>query len=230
MPITTNILYRVLRLEFEGSRGTCFTIDYENRQYIVTAQHLVKDMPDSATIRIMHQQTWKKCPVNLVGHCADEIDISVLATNIQLTPKTSLGLTRAGLIFTQDVYLLGFPLGLYSEVPQLNRDFPLPFVKKAILSAMEVGNGLYWLDGHVNKGFSGGPVVFLPSERATGIDSVFAVISGFMTEKVRVFRDETDTGSYIKANAGIVACYYIKYAIDLIRQNPIGFNLPSEDK
>jgi hypothetical protein len=35
----------------------------------------------------------------------------------------------------------------------MNRNFPLPFVKKALLSAM--ANGYYYLDGHNNPGFSG---------------------------------------------------------------------------
>ena len=66
MSITTNILHRTFQFSFGKSRrGTCFTVDYDNRQYIVTARHIVEPITDSATIRIKHEKVWKDCPVNL---------------------------------------------------------------------------------------------------------------------------------------------------------------------
>ena len=39
---STNILQRTFYMKFGKSTGTCFTIDIDNHQYIVTAQHILK--------------------------------------------------------------------------------------------------------------------------------------------------------------------------------------------
>jgi hypothetical protein len=62
-----------------------------------------------------------------------------------------------GLVLSQDVYFLGYPL------PERVRLVgTLPFVKRGIASGRAEINGVHvWLvDGHINPGFSGGPVVF----------------------------------------------------------------------
>ena len=111
MSVTTNILQRTFQFSFGKDGGTCFTIDYENRQYIVTARHTVKSITDSATIHIKHEKVWKPCPVNLVGHCEGKVDISVLAAGSQISRQHPLPPTTGGITLGQDVYFLGFPYG-----------------------------------------------------------------------------------------------------------------------
>ena len=180
----------------------------------------------------MREQDWRDYDVNLVGHCEDGIDISVLAAEMQLSAGPPLPLStidRAAL--GQEVYLLGYPFGLNTELGILNDNFPLPFVKKAVLSAQDRPSGIYGLDGHVSHGFSGGPVAFSPISRFAWFRprarscSVGAVISGYLPEKCPVWLDEKRTSLYINHNLAIVSCHDIKYAIDVIRQNPIGFEL-----
>ena len=228
MSITTNILQRTFQFSFGEDQGTCFTIDYDNRQYMVTARHLVEPITDSATIRIKHEKIWKDCPVNLVGHGEGEVDISVLAAGIQISPKYPLPPTSAGLVLGQDVYFLGFPYGLTSEIGELNQNFPLPFVKKATMSAMDFNPNLFFLDGHNNPGFSGGPVVFSEVGKLGAQLSVAGVISGYRFRKEPVYLEGKRTPLEFKYNTGIILVYGIKHATDLISQNPIGFNL--EDK
>ena len=229
MSITTNILHRTFQLSFGKSRGgTCFTVDYDNRQYIVTARHIVEPITDSATIRIKHEKVWKDCLVNLVGHCEGEVDISVLAAGLQISPKHPLPTSYDNIILGQDVYFLGFPYGLTSEIGELNRNFPLPLVKKAALSAVNPDTILFYLDGHNNRGFSGGPVVFFEMGKPANKLSLAGVVSGYHSSMEPVYLEEKRTSLEFKYNTGIILAYGIKHAVDLISQNPIGFNL--EDK
>ena len=229
MSITTNILQRTFQFSFGEDQGTCFTIDYDNRQYIVTARHLVEPITDSATIRIKHDKIWKDCLVNLVGHGGGKVDISVLAAGIQISPKYPLPPTAAGLVLGQDVYFLGFPYGLTSEIGELNQNFPLPFVKKATMSAMDFNHGPFLLDGHNNPGFSGGPVVFSEVGKPANQFSVAGVISGYRFSMEPVYLEDKRTTLEFKYNTGIVLAYGIKHAVDLISQNPIGFNLENKN-
>ena len=229
MSVTSNVLQRTFQFAFgESLFGTCFTIDYDNRQYIVTARHIVEPITDAATIRIKHEKFWKECPVNLVGHGEGEVDISVLAARIQVSPQHPLPPTSAGLVLGQDVYFLGFPYGLASEVGEVNRNFPLPLVKKATLSALDSKTSPFLLDGHNNPGFSGGPIVFSEMGKPANQLSVAGVISGYRFNMEPVYLENKRTPFQVEYNTGIIFAYGIRHAVDLICQNPIGFNL--EDK
>jgi len=126
--ITTNVIQRTFHISIENSTGTCFTIDVDGKQYLVTAKHLVEQIKNTAKIRIYHENQWKDLQVTLVGHCEGNIDISVMAAGFQLSPTFELEPTSGGMIYGQDVYFLGFPYGMAGQVGELNRDFPLPFV------------------------------------------------------------------------------------------------------
>ena len=89
-----------------------------------------------------------------------ENDVAVFATGVKLGPRYPLSIGMAGVILSQEVYFLGFP---YSMITYWNESkvAPLPFVKKAIVSQIELSehSSILYLDGHNNPGFSGGPVV-----------------------------------------------------------------------
>jgi S1-C subfamily serine protease len=224
--ITTNVLQRTFYVKVGNSTGTCFTIDVNDKQYLVTARHVVENISKSAQIDIFHEHQWKTIEVALVGHCTNDIDISVLSTNIQISSTYGLEPSQGGIIYGQDVYFLGFPYGMAGEVGGLNRDFPLPFVKKAILSCTYIaknGSHLFYLDGHNNPGFSGGPVVFREPSK---VDlKIAAVVSGYRYVNEPIFYGAERLPLEYRYNTGIVICYGIKHAVDLIHQNPIGYAL-----
>lgn len=222
---TSNVLQRTFQLAFDGSQGTCFTVDYNDRQYIVTAKHLIEKIKTPATIKIRHDESWKDCQVNLVGHCDETIDISVLTTNFQLSPIHPLPMDPDNIIFGQEVYFLGFPYGLNTNIGELNRNFPIPFIKKAIFSALYAKLDLLFLDGHNNPGFSGGPVVFSQRQNSSKGFSVAGVISGYQASTQPVYRAGEATTLESEYNTGIICAYGIKHVIRLIDQNPIGFYL-----
>ena len=223
--ITTNVIQRTFHIRVGDSTGTCFTIDVDNKQYIVTAKHIAKTINENPQVKLFHGRSWKVLNISLIGHCDDPIDISVLATDIQLSPTYSLSPTSANLIYGQDVYFLGFPYGLGSEAGDLNRDFPLPFVKKAIVSQMDMENKIevIYLDGHNNPGFSGEPVVF--RSQGSRDFKVCSVISVYRYQQEHIYNGDEVTPLYHKYNTGIIVAYGIQYAVSLIQSNSTGYHL-----
>jgi hypothetical protein len=83
--ITTNVYQRVFKIKYASSIGTCFTIEVDSKQYLITARHVV-DGFSGTSLDIFHNNQWKTIPVCLVDHCSGEVDISVFAASIQLSP------------------------------------------------------------------------------------------------------------------------------------------------
>jgi hypothetical protein len=234
--ITRAVLQRVFHINYDGGSGTCFTLDYEGKQYVVTARHVVDGIKNSDEVSIWKERDWWEVPIQVVGIAADKVDIAVLAAPIQLSPQYRLTASHHRLTLGQDVFFLGFPVGIKSELGDLNNGFPLPLVKKAVLSAMTFDiPETYLLDGHLNYGFSGGPVVFDPPGRMPPKHlgdivkipyRVTAVVSSFNTEVQTVIHNGKKTQYRYESNSGIIICFDIFHAINLIKANPIGFVLP----
>ena len=113
----------------------------------------------------------------------------------------------------------------------------MPFVKSGVFSAMTSRDPTtIYLDAHGNKGFSGGPVVFVPSGQFVSSGSKFRVagiVSNYPTPRIepivtpdreQVF-DQNNHPIGIRENPGFVVAIGIRHAVDLINQNPIGFPL-----
>lgn len=214
--ITSNIIHRVFYLKSPKSNkiGTCFTLDIDNKQYFVTAQHIVEDLKDGEKICLFYKNKWEEYQVTLIGHSKSS-DISVFAIKSLLLTAPPITGTTAKIVYGQDLYFLGFPYGYYTDVGEINRGFPLPLVKKGTLSNLPTKDCQYLLiDGHNNLGFSGGPVVFKNSDSSDFF--IAGVITGFYKE-----HDEKDE-ILENTNSGIIEAPVIKYALDLISENPVG--------
>ena len=224
--ITSNVIQRTFYIRLDGSEGTCFTIDVDNKQYLVTARHLVATITGTQKVSIFHEGQWEDIDVSLVGHCNEEIDISVLVTDVRLSPDFPLLPTMADIIYGQDVFFLGFPYGMMGEIGQMNRNFPLPFVKKAIVSCLPTPTDAQplFLDGHNNPGFSGGPVIFKEQKNSNEF-KVAGVISGYRRVEEPIYQGTQELPLTYGQNTGIIISYGIKHAVDLIESNPIGFEL-----
>jgi S1-C subfamily serine protease len=220
--ITANVIHRVFRIRYGQQAATAFAIDIDGRQYLITAKHVVAPINGKERLGIFANGAWTDLPVQLVGHSTDA-DISVLATDRRLTPSDlPLEPTSAGLVYSQEVLFLGFPYDILSTYIFEGEGFPLPLVKKAIVSSF-VNRGTFLLDGHNNPGFSGGPVVFVrPGEKDL---KVAAVISGYQAVNEPVFAGDQKAPLVYRYNTGIIVAYSIDHAVTLIRSNPIGFKL-----
>lgn len=228
--VPTNALQRTFRLKFGASTATCFTIDVDGRQYIVTARHALPGISGPVTIQLQHEGTWKDLTCTVVG-LADEVDIAVLAPPHAISPSHPLEPTTRGMYLSQDAFFLGFPYGLHSEIGAINANFPLPLVKKACVSLFSLtGSGPKYLllDGHNNPGFSGGPVVYAVAGQLAAIN-VASVVSGYKFDWDKVFVKGHETDLAFKYNTGIVIAYSIEHAVDLIRSRPIGALLAAID-
>ena len=109
--ITANVLRRVFHFRHEEEPGTCFSIDVDGKQYLISADHLVNNLHGTGTVKIFHNGQWKSTDVRRVGYCEDGVDIAVLAPTILLThPSLTLEPSMGNLIYGQDVFFLGFHL------------------------------------------------------------------------------------------------------------------------
>lgn len=227
--ITINVIQRIFQIRYNNATGTCFSIDHNNRQYIVTAKHVIDGLQTGSTIEIFHDNDWRSLIVNLVGHHTTQ-DVSVFALN-QFIAAHSMQASSNQLAYSQDVYFLGFPFGLQdvNNAP-LNRQFPIPLVKKAIVSAIinDAGGNYMLLDGHNNPGFSGGPVVF--KRGAENTFNVAGIISGYRVNHEPILVNNNPQNDIIhRANTGIIIAPMIENAVELIDSNPIGFEIPNDN-
>lgn len=224
--ITSNAIHRTFRIRFGSSVGTCFTIDVDGRQYLITAKHVLPNVPATGAVQVHHQRDWRNLNYELTGVGSGEVDIAVLSPETQLSPALSLPPVSEGIIFGQSVFFLGFPYGIATELGPINRDFPLPLVKGGLLSAImrgDNGEQLLLVDGHNNPGFSGGPLLF--AKPGSNDLNVAGVISAYRFNREPVYAGDTPTALTYLYNTGIIIVYAIEQATELIRQNPNGLLL-----
>ncbi len=225
--ITVNVTHRTFNIKHGCGSGTAFTIDHENKQYLVTARHVVNGIKSGDDIGIFHEKNWKVMKVDVVGRGEDDTDIAVLACPMRLSPDFPLETDSGGYMVGQQMFYLGFPFGWSSGHERLNRDFPIPIVKSGIASTLHQGDpSVFFIGSQGNKGFSGGPVVFRPKDQP-GVDfRVAGVVSSYPVPiKQPIFDNEDKKIGYFKENPGFVCAIDIRYAIEFIEANPIGFDL-----
>lgn len=235
--VTNKVLQRAFMISYGQQTASAFALDRKSRQYLVTARHVTEGISETDQIRIVHGGKWKNLDVKVVGVAKDEVDVTVLACDFLLvSPSLQLEPAALGeLYLSQQVYFVGFPFGWTTGGEDINREFPLPLVKAGIVSAFPTAGRPLIIDAHNNKGFSGGPVVFVPQGSRSGDFRVAAIVSYYPTPIVMPIVDKTgepivDPGSgesiaYFNENPGLLAAYEIKHATDLIDANPIGFPL-----
>jgi hypothetical protein len=197
---TSNILTRILMVQSQYGRATVFSLDVDQREYWITAKHLIngrlhppygKTEDKSVSLKILDPvgegEKWLPEDFSVIDP-GDDIDIVVLAptTPILTDPLPSLTTGADGLSLGGDCEFLGFPYGGGWRAGTGPKSFWIPFVKHCTVSAFTSGAAdskkVWVLDGINNEGFSGGPVIF-----GTGPQQkLFAVISGYHTEPVEV--------------------------------------------
>lgn len=224
--ITTNVIARTFQVECSQKTGTCFSLDIDQRQYLITARHIVEGINNNNSILIFHDGKWKTLDVELVWLSETEEDIAILAPSIQISPALPLIPSMDGVIYGQDVFFLGFPFGLKTEAGPINRNFPLPFIKKGVFSTtekIEGGSTRIYIDGHNNPGFSGGPIIF--TDLKTNEIKVLGVMSGYYPyyEPVQINNSITELKS--QQNTGIAIAYSLDRAVEYIKENPAGVPL-----
>lgn len=196
--VTSNSLQRTLLIKRGNSLGTAFTVDRNDRQYIVTARHVVDGIQSGDSIEVRHERQWKKAQVEVIGVGTGPVDVTVLRHPARLTPNHSL--EEGGLRLGGPVAFLGFPFGWNMGMEDLNNGYPIPFVKAGIVSAiLESPIRTILIDAHGNRGFSGGPLV----DEAT-------------TSKVVGIICSAPQDPETEEHAGFVMAIPFRYAIEMI--------------
>lgn len=222
--VPSNILQRVFSIRVESEQATAFTIEIDDRQYLITAKHVVLSSPSE--IEIYFENAWLKVPIKIIEVQPANVDIAVLVLPQQLSPLLPIKLGIKDSFLSEEVYFVGFPFGLSIEGQSMNGGFPLPLVKHGIISAFANGSGEPFLvDGINNPGFSGGPVV---NVRDTKNPTIIGVVSGYKAIHESVYKEKTKTNDLtIQTNTGLLVAYGMEYVIEAIKMNPIGFPVES---
>ena len=236
--ITTNVIHRTLQIKMGNSIGTACVIDRNDRQYLVTARHVVEGIRPRDNIEISFEQKWHPIEIEVVGLGKGEIDVAVLAGTVQLAPTHLLEASLAGMTYGQSLYFLGFPFGWNGGGEEINDGRPLPFVKAGIVSTLysNESRSLFYIDGYGNRGFSGGPVVFVPGERqaseATPFQLAGIIVNHPMpleSQRPTLDKDGNELDAYFIENPGLVVAVNISSVIEIIDSNPVGFQLPPSE-
>jgi S1-C subfamily serine protease len=201
--ITANSLRRTFLIRSGPSHaGTGFTVDVSGHQFLVTAKHVLRQGASTGEIEVFHSSQWKTVPVQPIGVSDDTFDAIALKLPFELSPTFPLTPSHE-LILSQDLYFLGFPFGLFTD-QTLNKGFPVPFVKKATLSAFggTPAFQMLFLDGINNPGFSGGPIISL--QKGWRNPLVVGVISAYRYNEQPVYLNDQQLTLKTRENTGII--------------------------
>lgn len=216
--VPSDILYRTFFIKAE-EYGTAFTVDVDGHEYLVTAKHLLDQSKDPITLQLFHSEKWHTLSASVVGHGRGEVDISVLKLQSRLTHQEFVvNPTIAGIVLSQDVYFVGFPYKMWSNVGSLMGGMPCAFAKKGTLSSFQLDNPqILYVDAINNEGFSGGPLCFYPPGQAREL-RVAGVVSKFRVEYEHVLDAKGEkTGMRVPYNTGFLVAYGAKYILSLIQ-------------
>lgn len=229
--LTANILQRVLKIEFEGSHGTAFTYDIGGHHYLVTAAHVVGQSFDGQkSIKVFHDGSWSmtKVSVAYIG-ATSQNDVCFLSPTERLSPPLPIEYDTEGIILGQDVFWCGFPRDISQEYlraaqSNINNGFPIPFVRKGVLSnfistkSKEMDRLL--VDGHNVGGFSGSPLVWRPHGAPIETLSIAGVVSGHLSLKNDVmFNGKPVDGLYCRENSGTLIANTLEKGINYLKAN-----------
>jgi hypothetical protein len=206
---------RTFKLSIGTYSGTAFVISRHDRQWLITAKHIV----DAAA-------ALGNYAVNLTGHQGGQplvnaglfpvpvtepgADVAVFSLGDEKIAREDLPLTASagGVYMSQDVFFLGYPLNLQLSMSTL------PMVKRGIISQRAIINGVnVWLvDGMNNPGFSGAPLVFTSATGYPADWNVLGVVGSYVNQEIAV----QGGAGVVPTNSGIIVVYDIKHATDAI--------------
>jgi hypothetical protein len=249
---TVDILQRVLMIESAHGRGSTFALDIDDREYWITAKHIITGATrppyGSITVKVVdlkllnpaaEVEQWLPITFTVID-TAKDVDIVVLYAPqpILSNPMSSPPGDSTGTMVGGNCQFLAFPFGggWRASWPGDGK-FWMPYIKHCGISGKNPDIGMWVLDGINNHGFSGGPVIF-----GTGAQlKIVAVVSGYATEPAEVIQSAESKSSpgksggtkirpnqidypkqIVNLNSGFILAYDIHFAVDAIRRNPNG--------
>lgn len=208
--VTSNVLRRTMLIKNQNKCGTAFTIEVDQKQYLITAKHVLSDLADQedASIEILRSDNKWHYELFKVMKCTDPVDIVVLVPHRQLTVNFPFEPTSRGLAFGQDAYFVGYPTAGTAN-PLLMGTERLGFIKKATISYcdtdLKTGALRWFIDAINNRGFSGSPLAFVPQDqpsvfRVAGVISAYCKEYGDVKEKVEIMQKQVTPADIAMGN------------------------------
>ena len=213
-----------------NSLGTAFAIEFGDRQYLVTARHVLKDI--TAPIHVKRNDNEHLLSPGKAHAHPGSADVAVIPLSTPMTVSSPLTPSADKVMMGQDVLIGGFPFGWTHPQTDLNNGYPIPFIKGAILSSIvRVDNAnMVLLDGHNNKGFSGGPIIAEDLSQPSQPPKlrIIGVVSSFMPEPIPHPKELPEppqnpgpwpiAEDHIHlANSGFFIGYEIQHAVEIIQ-------------
>ena len=215
-------LQRIFNVRSGDKTGTAFALDVDERQYLVSALHVVERAVETSQVDIHFNDQWATTKVDVVGYRSDS-DIAVLALETRIVgPNLNIEVSGAGSAAGQEVFFLGYPLGIRSFT--VEPGFPLPVVKRGTVALFDPSPlHSVFISGSANPGFSGGPVYFMG--HTSGKATLMAVIIEELGYEVPVKNAAGEKIGSVLTGSNIVRCTYVDRVLELIRGKPIGLSL-----
>jgi S1-C subfamily serine protease len=180
MFVTSNILFRIVRIQTPHQVGSGTIIELDDREFILTAAHVMEGVGPSSLINIQGNEwsvTWKIISKHVRG------DACLVAFGGKFNRNTfEMKYGSKNSILSMDAFVMGFPEGRvnYLDVKSESgqRRMIFPFLRKGIISA--VLRQEFIVDCIIQKGFSGGPLFIMDGPNKL-VPRILGVISSGLT-------------------------------------------------
>ncbi len=223
--LTSEVLSNIFLIYHGTQYGTCFQLSLGGKDYLVTARHLFEGIQNNTLVDVLinHKDGNKSLKPTLLVHKNSNIDIAVLDMHSNNIKEEYVDVGSEGSYASQECFFAGFPLQL-SMVDKvgLNKGFPLPLIRKGIVSAFlwEKDQSIILLDGNNITGQSGSPVVVFNSSLGGKNKHKFrliGIVRGYIPDQKEV-KLTNETFVYPE-NTGIVVTFDAGHIKDIIGQN-----------
>jgi S1-C subfamily serine protease len=213
---------RTFNIRKDSSIGTCFLINEKQKNYWITAKHVLGTVRNNQRISffILQDTSWLITTGSVLIHSNPIIDIAVIVPD-DTSSVNAISLNQTEIVLGDEGFFLGFPFGMKtSDNSKINKGFPFALIKKCVFSGNYTGQGvqLFFLDGNNNPGFSGGPVFFKNRQNASDRKLYLtAIVSAYVNQKNQMI---TPLGNFdYNENSGIILAYSSSHIKEILNQN-----------
>jgi S1-C subfamily serine protease len=215
--VPTDILKRTLFIKGPSEAGTAFCVEHEGKLYLVTAKHVVADLPKTnATLQVMKDGTWTDFhTVKTIFPSSPDVDIAIFETDEKVQPFEVPLSEGDSVTMGQQVWFLGYPWGLGSR--WANGKGLVPFIKRGTMSAVDGTNPkaiVLYIDGFNNPGFSGGPIVYYSFSKHAY--RILGVVKGYREDTAKVLVNGEHVDTKLLVNSGILIGYSAEHVTEAI--------------
>lgn len=208
------------KITYNGSSASCFqyvhTTGNVGNIFLVTVRHLFSNVQHGSNVNI--EIATMSGNLNIAGIIyfpkdfgGQQIDMALIKIQQSLTP-VFYAFHREPYAICQEAYFTGFPFQIRLDAAGVNNGYPLPVVKKGIISGYNISHRQFLFDGHNNRGFSGSPIGYhdLNDQRSY----LIGVVCAYYTQGNQLNIGGANY-SYTE-NSGIFLAYDFEHALDLL--------------